>query len=239
MLNIPPQLIVAETRINRSGQARGGTPMATYVTTCGICGARNTALDVKANIQVPNNPTLWNTLLVCGSCGAGSVAQIRSLQTPPQPPLNFPGDLGTQGASQFVIFSVYPERSIGKAPESVPDAAAAAYVEGVENLKDGRPTSAVMMFRRALDVALKEFPSEIDAWKLEKRIDKLADAGLITKDLKQWAHKIRLEGNEAVHELQNPSKQQAEELRLFTELVLTYLFTLPEKVRANMPGDQA
>lgn len=211
--------------------------MATYVTTCGICGARNTALEVKANVQVPTDLNLWNTLLVCGSCGCGSIAQIRSHNSIPQPPSNFAGDLGTQGKSHFTVFSIYPKREGGTAPEHVPAAAAGAYVEGVENLKDNRPTSAVMMFRRSLDVALKQFPSDIEAWKLEKRIDKLADAGHITKDLKEWAHKIRLEGNEAVHEIENPTKEQAEELRLFTELVLTYLFTLPHKVKANMPTE--
>lgn len=90
------------------------------------------------------------------------------------------------------------------------------------------------MFRRALDVGLKQFPSEIEAWRLEKRIDKLADAGSITRDIQKWAHKIRLEGNEAVHELENPTKEQATELKLFTELLLTYLFTLPARVKANM-----
>lgn len=62
----------------------------------------------------------------------------------------------------------------------------------------------------------------------------LAKEGLITKDMQEWAHKIRLEGNEAIHELEEPTKEQAVELQLFTELMLTYLFTLPAKVRANI-----
>lgn len=210
--------------------------MAMYMTTCGHCGAKNTALMGAGGQQVPTDPYRWNMLLVCGGCGNGSVAQFKATTMNANPGA-FPADLGTQGKSQFTLLHLYPQRAPGSAPEFVPPAAASAFVEGVENLHDGRPTSAVMMFRRALDVGLKEFPSEIEAWKLEKRIDKLADAGLITKDLKEWAHKIRLEGNEAVHEIENPTKEQAEELRLFTELVLTYLFTLPHKVKANMPSD--
>jgi hypothetical protein len=93
------------------------------------------------------------------------------------------------------------------------------------------------MFRRAIDIGTKLFSAEVNAWKLDKRIDKLATEGLITKDLQTWAHKIRLEGNEAVHEIDEPTKEQATELQLFTELVLTYLYTLPAKVRANLPAD--
>lgn len=93
------------------------------------------------------------------------------------------------------------------------------------------------MFRRAIDIGTKQYSDEVTAWKLEKRIDKLHAEGLITKDLKEWAHKIRLEGNEAVHEIEEPTKEQATELALFTEMVLMYLYTLPEKVKANLPSE--
>lgn len=95
------------------------------------------------------------------------------------------------------------------------------------------------MFRRAIDIGLKQFNDDIDAWKLEKRIDKLAAEGLITQDMKTWAHKIRLEGNEAVHELDEPSKEQTEDLKLFTEMLLTYLYTLPAKVRQQLDPEGA
>ncbi|ONN64807.1 hypothetical protein BTM36_22155 [Herbaspirillum sp. VT-16-41] len=91
------------------------------------------------------------------------------------------------------------------------------------------------MFRRTIDVGTKQFNTDIEVFRLEKRIDKLAEEGKITKDLQTWAHKIRFEGNGAIHELDEPTKEQTEELELFTELVLTYLFTLPAKVRANLP----
>lgn len=94
------------------------------------------------------------------------------------------------------------------------------------------------MFRRAIDVGTKLLSDEINAWKLDKRIDALANAGLITKDLQAWAHKIRLEGNDAIHELDEPNKDQAAELERFTELVLTYLYTLPARVKANLPTEK-
>jgi recombinational DNA repair protein (RecF pathway) len=68
--------------------------------------------------------------------------------------------------------------------------------------------------------------------------NKLCTEGLITKEMRTWAHKIRLEGNEAVHEIDEPTKEQATELKLFTEMVLTYLYTLPAKVKANLPPEE-
>lgn len=147
------------------------------------------------------------------------------------------GNLTEPGRREVTSFTIHPARTVSKSPEHVPAAAAKAYLEGSENLSDGRYSSAVAMFRRAIDVGTKQFNSDIDVWRLEKRIDKLAAEGLITKDLQAWTHKIRLEGNEAIHELEEPTKEQATELQLFTELMLVYLFTLPAKVKANLPAD--
>ncbi|VTQ77931.1 Uncharacterised protein [Bordetella bronchiseptica] len=95
------------------------------------------------------------------------------------------------------------------------------------------------MFRRSLEIALKQFSPDIEAWKLEKRIDKLASLHLITQDMKDWAHEIRLVGNEALHEEDVPSKKEAEDLMMFSEMLLTYLYTLPAKVRARRNEDGA
>lgn len=86
-----------------------------------------------------------------------------------------------------------------------------------------------------LDIALKLFSDEVNAWKLEKRIDQLAGKGPITKDLQKWAQKIRDEGNSALHEDTEPSRGSVEALWLFAELVLTHLFTLPHNVSENLP----
>ncbi|RQZ18378.1 DUF4145 domain-containing protein [Burkholderia sp. Bp9031] len=90
------------------------------------------------------------------------------------------------------------------------------------------------MFRRCLEIALKKYTPEIEAWKLEKRIDKLATEGKITKDIQAWAHRVRLDGNDALHEEEEFTKESAGELMEFTRLLLTYLYTLPEKIRLRL-----
>jgi hypothetical protein len=209
--------------------------MATLVYDCPHCGTRRAAFSITISQQQHKDAGLWNVFSSCPACAEPLVAVVR---TPTgQDPKNLQGDIGADARRDVSFIKAFPKRVASKSPESVPKAAANAFVEGAENLKDGRYTSAVTMFRRAIDVGTKLLSDEINAWKLDKRIDALANAGLITKDLQTWAHKIRLEGNEAIHEIDEPTKEQATELQLFTELVLTYLYTLPAKVKANLPAD--
>ncbi len=132
------------------------------------------------------------------------------------------------------ISHIFPARPTSKCPEHVPEAATRAFIEGADNLADGRYTSAVAMFRRVIDVGTKALNTDVTAWQLHRRIDKFADEGLLTSDMRDWAHKIRLDGNDALHEFEEPEKEAAEELKLFTEMMLTYMFTLPAKVKASM-----
>ncbi|PCE26239.1 hypothetical protein BWP39_17095 [Paraburkholderia acidicola] len=107
-------------------------------------------------------------------------------------------------------------------------------MEGADCLGSGRYTAAAAMYRRCLEVALKAFCPDVEAWKLEKRIDKLAAENRITKDLQTWAHRVRLDGNDALHEEEQFTKEAATELAEFTRLLLIYLYTLPEKIKRRI-----
>ena len=62
---------------------------------------------------------------------------------------------------------------------------------------------------------------------LYNRIEEAAKKQDLTPALAEWAHQIRLGGNDAAHEEEPISKNDAEELSKFTRLVFLYLFTLP------------
>ena len=51
--------------------------------------------------------------------------------------------------------------------------------------------------------------------------------------MKKWAHEIRLGGNEALHEPEDFTREEAERLQTFTELFLTYAFSLPAMLRES------
>ena len=95
----------------------------------------------------------------------------------------------------------------------------------MENLPNNYD-AAGSMFRSALEAGLKvKFP-DIDGT-LYERIKKAAAQQGLTPDLADWAHQIRLDGNDAVHGDEEFSKEDVERLHTFTELVFMYLFTLP------------
>ena len=93
------------------------------------------------------------------------------------------------------------------------------------------------MFRKALDAGLKNKFPEIKG-SLYERIRKAEKERGLTPDLAKWADQIRLGGNEAAHDEEPFSEQDAERLRTFTDLVLRYLFTLPG-VLAEAQGESA
>ena len=52
--------------------------------------------------------------------------------------------------------------------------------------------------------------------------------------MKDWAHAIRLDGNEATHEEDEDfTADKAREMKDFTELFLIYAFTLPARIKAS------
>jgi hypothetical protein len=51
--------------------------------------------------------------------------------------------------------------------------------------------------------------------------------------MKEWAHEIRLLGNDAAHEEDPFTPPEAESLQAFTQLFLTYAFTLPGMLAAR------
>ena len=119
-------------------------------------------------------------------------------------------------------------QSRAKPPEDIPEVVERYFKQGVDNLFQNYDAAGVM-FRTTLEIALKiRFP-KTKAKNLNDRINNAVEQGNLTSDLAAWAHEIRLGGNEAVHD-EPLSQEEAQDLRDFTELVLLYLFTLPEKL---------
>ena len=96
------------------------------------------------------------------------------------------------------------------------------------------------MFRKALDTGLKSKFPDIEG-PLHKRIAKAAEQHELTPALAEWAHQVRLGGNEAVHGEEPLSGKDARALYTFTGLVLRYLFTLPgmlEEARSEQDANK-
>ncbi|UXY49872.1 DUF4145 domain-containing protein [Stenotrophomonas maltophilia] len=82
-------------------------------------------------------------------------------------------------------------------------------------------------------MATREIDPALAGKNLAPRIDALHKAGKLTDDLKEWAHLIRLDGNHGAHDDDELSEEEIAQLASFTELFLTYTFTLPAQVAAR------
>ncbi|WP_186062181.1 DUF4145 domain-containing protein [Burkholderia gladioli] len=214
--------------------------MPTLVHDCPHCGATKAAFTIPYSERNPTSGSLWNALGVCPACGypAAIVAHTHPGQ-PIHNLTNLQGALKVGPHHNFFRISIFPSPEKIDTPEHIPPNAARAFAEGADSLAGGRATAAAAMFRRCLEIALKQHSPDIEAWKLEKRIDKLFAEGRITKDLQEWAHRIRLEGNDALHEEEEFTKQTAGEMMEFTRMVLVYLYTLPERIRIRVAAADA
>ncbi len=63
-----------------------------------------------------------------------------------------------------------------------------------------------------------------------RKICDLQAKGVISELLAEWAHYVRLEGNEAIHEIKATS-EEAEEMIDFTKIFLQYLYELPSRIK--------
>ena len=187
-------------------------------------------------------PEKWNTFLQCRHCNKGVVVELYATSGRlTETPANCPGDPQSFG---FFAVAMYPEPQESTAPEHVSAAIASDFVEAVDNLKRGNYTSAGMMFRRVLQrstTALIPDPASLKSKSLSQRVDMLANSGIITNAMREWATIIRLEGNSAAHGEEEYGEteftmESATQLHHFTELFLVYAFSLPARVAEYYHG---
>lgn len=115
--------------------------------------------------------------------------------------------------------------------ELLPPDVARIYLQAERNFPiAGNEEAAGTMYGKALDIGLKKIDPSLSGM-LGQKIKKLSAAGKLTSDLSEWSGHIRDIRNDATHEEAPISREELKELRNFTEMVLRYLFTLPNSVK--------
>lgn len=158
-------------------------------------------------------------LFQCGVCGNGVIANYQgsSVQT---------WVSGQTGIGDSKLLEIWPKRLSVEAPQYLPENVARYYLQGMDNLKRRNFDAAGTMFGKSLDTGLKKLHPD-GRGTLERRIDNLPEAIGITRAMKEWAHEIRHLRNDAAHEEDPFAPDEATALQSFTELFLTYAFTMP------------
>lgn len=204
--------------------------MAVIVRDCPHCPATSVGFTITwAAVPPQSRPHIWNTAAICGACKKPIVfvATHTSAQNH-TPPTAFNSDI--EGA--YIIGEIWPRRTSATAPAHVPNAIATRFLDGEENFQRGRWNPAVSMYRSALDIATKALEPEAAKKTFYERLRWMFENGRITKDIREWADFVRVDGNAALHEPDEFSEEDAKSLRYFTEMFLRYMFEMPGEVQS-------
>ena len=186
---------------------------------CPRCGTKSVALNHAESpgsfADFFENGSRRDAFAICGYCGRGLV-------------LTF-----LQNARSRKPLEIAPSPTSVSAPAHSPRNVANFYRQAMNNLP-GNPDAAGSMFRKALESALKsKFPDMTGD--LFGRIEQAQEEQKLPPAMAEWAHRIRLLGNDAAHGEEPTSEESARELSKFTQLVLLYLFTLPGMMTESQP----
>ena len=132
-----------------------------------------------------------HALASCNRCAGPLTAVLSTLRGEGWHSLHQTGDLLTN--SHVRVEAVFPVAAPVDIPAHLPEAVAQTFREAAESRKRKAHNAACAMYRRAMEQGLKAFSPDVEAWKLERRIDTLAAQHRITPELQAWAHELRLD----------------------------------------------
>ena len=181
---------------------------------CPHCSADKPSLlkvfeNTSANYQ-GGNPRCWR-IYCCRGCGGYILASA----------INYNQE----------IIEVYPKSE--EVDETIPDVAREYLKQAVSSLN--APAGAIMLCASSIDAMLKN--KEYIEGSLYSRIDQAKNDNLITENMAEWAHEVRLDANDERHADKNhslPVEDDAKRVIEFTISLAEFLFVLPSKVRRGI-----
>ena len=201
-----------------------------YQKDCPYCLARSAGFQVKFQWSSRKGSDRGYILGICGVCNNGVVTSLR----------NASGSALTSYAGGSYDFPHGNDRVVESypsvehsAPADCPPSVERFYIQGFTNLRGQNWDAAGAMFRKSLDVATKIISPDEKGKTLFVRINSLVDRGLLTSAIGDWSHELRIDGNEAVHDEEPETEEDAVAMQKFAEAILRYAFTLPSLVAQN------
>lgn len=99
--------------------------------------------------------------------------------------------------------------------------------------------AAIIMARAAVQRAVRQLNAEGAG--LKREIQDLVAKGVITQDLSDFAHEVRIAGDDAAHpeELGQVTRQEAEESLQFLDSFLDVAIAMPERSKRRKEGRKA
>lgn len=202
------------------------------------CSARQASFEFVHEFKPLGLTNELHVFLMCGVCRRAAVVVYELVEGQADfTAITFNNHFDMH-KEQFKEIDFYPRPPDSEIPDHMPANVHQYFSEAVTNVTTG-PNAAGAMFRKSLDVGLKYVDPD-GSGNLIGRIEGAAERGLLTENLAEWAHHIRMEGNDAAHDEDPFTSDEAKDLHRFTELVMMYLFTLPgmlKERRGDPPPD--
>jgi len=130
-------------------------------------------------------------------------------------------------ADEVVLYPAAVRASFEKIAEPVKR----AYEQALRCYSSSAFEACALMCRRSLEALCRS--QGVQSGNLDSKLKKLAEQRVIDARLAEWAHGIRIVGNEAAHDTDTElSKEDAKDALDFTEALLTYVFVLNERFAA-------
>ena len=180
-----------------------------------------------------HNKVLFHAFGHCNHCLMGMVGNGLILNTDyaQRGIKQYHGDIAKYGhinGSPFEWLPKPPEIDIpANLPKNVEDKFLQA--ERLSNQIDMRDPAG-NTYRATLERSILHIDASLTGGNLYSKIEKLAKNGQITEDLKDFAHQIRVLGNDATHNDDDITQEELNNLRIFTRMFLMYVFTLPAMI---------
>ncbi|MHB0967145.1 MAG: DUF4145 domain-containing protein [Bellilinea sp.] len=126
---------------------------------------------------------------------------------------------------------IYPYATV--VDESIPEPARTYLNQAIDSLHS--PAGSVMLTASAVDAMLKA--KSYKEGSLYSRINKAAENHLITQEMAEWAHSVRLDANDQRHADEKVSLPTSDDAKRSIDFVLAlgaFLFVLPSRVKSGL-----
>jgi len=207
----------------------------TYCGECPHCGKKDVAFTGRAVTASKRKAksvgaSVWNVYMTCNHCGEPIALVVEAMRAPDQQETSISGKEGWMFPQRLPVsvLDTYPAPPVPDAPADAPERIAQTFIEAQQDLHVERYETCEMLCRKVLDLATGNLKPNIDS--LSARINALRQDGTITPAMADWAHIVRMDGNESVHSEDETTPERAKELVSFTRAFLLYAYTLPAMV---------
>ena len=172
--------------------------------------------------------TMESRLFSCGHCG-NAVASSQGFHTSSSNSFGVYICPHCSKPSWITNTEQVPGPTPGSEVDHLPDEVESLYREARNCVSVGSYTSAVLACRKLLmNIAVSQGAEENKSF--YHYVEYLATNGYVPPNGRGWVDHIRLKGNEATHEIAIMSQQDADDLILFSEMLLKFIYEFPNRI---------